>query len=200
MNKVELKKFDIAGFFKSLPELDTPRLRLRKLRLSDASDMFEYARDHDVSKYTLWEPHSSIDETNRIIEGFIKSYQKGEIENWAIEYRENAKLIGTCGYFFWIPEYARAEIQYALSKDYWGKGLMTEALHAILDFGFNKMELNRIEAKCMVENAASEKVMQRLGMKYEGILREYVFAKSRFYDLKSYAILKKEWMEGRGVT
>src|SRR3989339_150322 len=179
--------------FRNLPTLETSRLILRKMTLDDAADMFEYASDPAVSRYTLWNPHRTIKDSEEFLKGISSSYEKGLIENWGIALKENNKFIGTCGYFYWNQEFARAEIQYAMSGKYWGKGLMTEAVCRVLEFGFTEMKLNRVEARCMLDNIGSERVMQKNGMKFKGIARQAIFAKEKYFDLKVYAILKSEF-------
>lgn len=106
---------------------------------------------------------------------------------------KSSKLIGTCGYVWWQPENEKAEIGYALSPDYWNKGIVTEAAKEIIKFGFENMRLNRIEAHCVDKNIASERIMQKIGMQYEGRLRDFRKFKGKFFDFKMYSILKKEW-------
>ena len=89
--------------------------------------------------------------------------------------------------------HARAEIGYALARKYWGQGLMTEAVRAMLDYGFNLLRLNRIEARCDVENIASWRVMEKAGMKFEGVLRQNIFLHGRPRDARMYGILREEW-------
>jgi len=187
----------IETIFGDLPALETSRLILRKVKLEDAPDMFAYARDPEVSRFTVWSPHITMEDTLRFLGCVIKGYEKGAVENWGIVHKEDNKFIGTCGYFSWEPEHFRGDIHYALSPAYNGKGIMTEAVNAVLRFGFEQMGLNRIEANCMPENIASERVMQKAGMRFEGIMRERIFAKGRFHDVKVYAILLKDWREKR---
>jgi ribosomal-protein-alanine N-acetyltransferase len=186
MMKVE----DIFGVF---PRLETERLILRKISLDDAGDIFEYAADPDVATYVSWEPHTSIEDSISLINSMIQRYEKTGVSEWGLVYKENKKCIGTCGYMWWRTYHARAEVGFALSKKYWNRGLMTEALREVITFGFEKMELNRIEARCFLANRASEKVMQKVGMKFEGIQREGLFAKGKYQDLKVYSILRKEY-------
>ena len=90
------------------------------------------------------------------------------------------------------PEYARASLGYAIAREYWGRGLTTEAVRAAIAFGFDHLSLNRIEARCIAENTASERVMQKAGLSYEGTLRDYVFRKGAYRDYKVYSILRRE--------
>ena len=183
----------IEDIFNDLPILYTERLILRKMRLEDAEDLFEYASDPEVAKYVIWEPHKSVEDSINFLNSVITRYDKKEVSEWGLVHRENNKFIGTCGYVLWVPAHSLAEIAYALSREYWGKGLMTEAIKEVIRFGFEKMNLNRIYARCFVENIGSYKVLEKAGMKFEGILREQMFIKGRFQDMKIYSILRREY-------
>lgn len=185
--------------FSNIPILISKRLTLRKITVSDAKDMFEYARVPKVSKYTVWSPHKDISETLDFIRYVIRNYRSCESEDWGIIYKPDTKFIGTIGFFNWDEANRKAEIHYALSNRYSGLGIMTEAVKRTLDFGFTKMRLNRIEARCMMNNKASERVMQKCGMKYEGIMRGGLFAKGRYTDLKTYAVLKANWVRSNNI-
>lgn len=178
--------------FKDLPVLDTPRLILRKMRLTDADDMFAYARDPEVSQYLVWTPHRSIEETRGYLQYVISEYDQGLMQDWGIEHRQTGAFIGTAGYFFWDESHRRAELHYCLAKAYWRQGLMPEALRAIIAFGFERMGLHRVEAKTFPANSGSERVLQKIGMRYEGIMREGLYAKGAFHDLKCFALLSTD--------
>jgi Acetyltransferases, including N-acetylases of ribosomal proteins len=183
--------------FNNFPTLETERLILRKLRLEDAKDVFEYASDPEVSKYVTWEPHRSIEDSINLIKFTHEYYERKEGIIWGIVYKENNKVIGTCD-ISPVTKHFRAEIAYALSRDYWGKGIMTEAVKEVIRFGFERMNLNRIQAMCIPENIGSYRVMEKVGMKYEGLIREYMYIKGKFQDLKLYSILKREYQEQKG--
>jgi len=176
--------------FSDLPALDAQRLVLRKMTLADAQSLYDYASDPVVSRYTVWEHHLSIEDARDFLRRVVNNYEDGIPENWGIVFKENGAFIGTCGYFAWDIENRCAEIQYALSRAYSGRGLMTEAVCRVIRFGFGEMGLNRIAAHCMPGNIASERVMQKAGMRFEGVMREALYAKGRFHDLKSYALLR----------
>lgn len=180
--------------FSNFPTLETERLILRKLRLEDAKDLFEYASDKEVTKYVTWEPHKSIEDSVNLIKFTHERYEKREGIIWGIVCKENKKVIGTCD-ISPVTKHFRAEIAYALSRDYWGKGIMTEAVKEAIKFGFEKMNLNRIQAMCIPENIGSCRVMEKVGMKYEGLIREYMYIKGKFQDLKLYSILRREYFE-----
>ncbi|HNT30147.1 MAG TPA: GNAT family N-acetyltransferase [bacterium] len=180
----------IAEIFKNLPTLETEHLLLRSMKLSDAEDMFDYAADEQVTRYLTWTPHQSVDDSRKFLEYVLSRYDKGEPENWGMELKESSTFIGTCGFMEIIREHNRAEIGYAMSRSYWGKGLMTEAVKAAINFGFETLGLNRIQARCDVPNIGSARVMEKAGMQYEGTLRQWDLIKGEYRDVKLYAVLK----------
>ena len=182
---------EVREVLKDLPTLETERLILRKMVLNDAEAVFAYASDSEVSRYTLWETHRSIEDSRAFLEFATQKYENGGEPDWGIVYRGNGCLVGACGLVNWEAEHARAEVGFVLSREYWGRGLMSEAVRAILRFGFERMNLNRIEARCIAENAASARVMEKAGMFYEGTLRQREYIKGTYRDIKLYAILKK---------
>lgn len=182
---------EVREVLKDLPTLETERLILRKMILNDAEAVFAYASNSEVSRYTLWETHRSIEDSRAFLEFATQKYENGGEPDWGIVYRGNGCLVGACGLVNWEAEHARAEVGFVLSREYWGRGLMSEAVRAILRFGFERMNLNRIEARCIAENAASARVMEKAGMVYEGTLRQREYIKGAYRDIKLYAILKK---------
>ncbi len=182
-----------TGIFSCLPRIETDRLILRPLKMSDAGDMYAYARDPEVSRYVLWDAHRSIWETRRFLHFARNQYRKGFPASFAVEWRESGRMIGTIGFMWVNPDYKSAEVGYSLSREYWNRGIMTEALSAILRFGFEVLKLNRIEAQYDIENPASGKVMLHCGMQYEGTLRQRILNKGKFVDVAIYAILKNQW-------
>jgi len=183
----------IEQVFGYLPVLETNRLLLRELSLNDAADLFEYASDPDVMRYDTWSVHNSIEDSKCYLKAVIEQYKNHELASWGIVHKIDKKLIGTCGFNNWIADQARAELGYALSRKYWGNGYMPEAVRSVIVFGFRMMKLNRIEARCKIPNTASCRVMEKVGMKFEGILRQNLFAKGSFHDMKMYSILREEW-------
>ena len=193
MKRQDGRTMKIEDVFGDLPKIETERLILRKMNLNDAQDLYEYASDAEVTRYVTWDTHKSIEDYRNFLKSVIQRYEKKEVSGWGVVLKENKKFIGTCGYMWWHIGCARAEMGYALSRKYWDKGLMTETVKEIIKFGFEKMKLNRIEARCMIGNIASEKVMEKVGMTFEGIMREQMYAKGVFSDLKMYSILRREY-------
>ncbi|MGA9225561.1 MAG: GNAT family protein [Mesobacillus sp.] len=182
----------LEDVFSNLPTLETERLILRKITMDDTADIHKYASNPDVSKYVFWETHRSLSDTNDYIRFIVDLYKNGKLSPWGIEYKEDGRLIGTVDFVNWQPNHKSAEIGYALSKDYWGKGIATEAAKELINFGFYNMDLVRIQAKCLVENAGSERVMEKAGMTFEGILRKFIFIKGAHYDVKMYSIINED--------
>jgi len=178
--------------FRNLPTLSTSRLILRKIKMEDAESIFEYASRPITSKYTIWDVHKDIRDTRQFIRTVLDKYENNQADSWCIVEKKGSKVIGTCGFCNWKPEHAKAEIGYALSPDYWRKGYTTEAVKKVIEFGFDVMELARMEAICLLDNIGSYKVMEKAGMKYEGILRHYLYAKGQFHDLRIYSIIKSD--------
>ena len=132
--------------FTMMPTIRTKRLTLRAAKMSDAEDLYEYSRDPAVAKHVLWDAHTSIHQTRAYIRYLIRQYKNGQPSSFVISITETGKVVGTIG-FMWIQQENRsAEVGYSLSRAYWNQGIMTEALTALLDFGFLKLNLNRIEA------------------------------------------------------
>lgn len=180
--------------FNTVSLIETERLILRKVKRSDADDFYVYASNPVVSRFLPWEPHQSIEDTKKVIEVIIKSYEQQEKLIWAIERKEDRKMIGTIDFIKWLPKHGRAEIAYALSCDYWGMGYMPEAAKALLAFGFHDMGLNKIEAAILLDNHQSRSVLEKIGMSFEGVARQHLKMKGEFVDLAMYSILRSEFL------
>jgi len=178
---------DLKTLFPPFPVLETQRLILRALCPSDLDDLYEYASDHEIDHYVPWEHYENIDEARENLNMFLEQYDKDGFGAWGIEHRTDQKLIGLINTS--KPGYnRRVEVGYAISRAYWGQGYATEALRAVIQFGFEKMELARIEAVVLPENIASARVLEKAGMQFEGLLRKYQVWKDQPSDLKMYAI------------
>jgi len=182
-------------FFSDLPKFETERLILRKLKLSDAGDIFKFTKEPSITKFLTWEAHKSENETENFLKTVIKKYKAGQPAQWVIVLKKTNTVIGISGFIYYNSEHKKAEIAYILSNQFSGKGYMTEALNKVLFAGFSVLNLNRIEAKCEKDNFASEKVMQKIGMSLEGYFKEYQYIKGKFKDFKFYSVLKNEHNE-----
>lgn len=188
MNREELQRT-----FRDPPQLQTRRLLLRKMLKTDYRDMYEYACQEQVTQYLLWRPHDSEAYTYKYLQYIQSRYRAGDFYDWAIVVKGQNKMIGTCGFTEFNTEANSAEIGYVLNPSYWGGGLAPEAVSAVLQFGFVDLRLNRIEAKYMEGNHRSRRVMEKVGMRYEGTNRESMHVKGRYVSVGVCAILRGEY-------
>lgn len=188
---------EIFRIFRDPPELFTNRLCLRKLVKSDADDMYEYSCREDVTKYLLWSPHPSKAYTAKYLTYLQSRYRAGDFYDWGIVHEESSKMIGTCGFTKLNTESNSGEVGYVLNPEFWGQGIAAEAVRAVIRFGFNHLKLNRIEAKFMVGNDQSLRVMEKVGMTFEGINREAIFVKGNYVSVGVCSILRNEYF---GIT
>lgn len=183
---------DAKTVFTPFPILHTPRLILRALRMDDLDDLYAYASDPELARHTPWDHYRSLAEARAGLEQYVAQYETEGMGNWGIEHRADRKLIGICNFTYWRARHRRAEIGHAISCRYWGQGLAVEAAQALINFGFDKMKLVRIEATCLPENTKSQRVMQKLGMQFEGVLRSYEVWRGRPQDLVMHALVRQE--------
>lgn len=180
-----------------MPTLETPRLRLRRLSMRDAQDIYDYGCDPQVARHVLWDAYANVAEARSYLRFMLRKYRMGEPASWGIELKKSGKIIGTIG-FMWIQqENAAAEAGYSLSRMYWNQGIMTEALSALIDHGFRTLNLNRIEAQHETDNPASGAVMRKCGMRHEGTLRQRMLNKGKYVDVELYAILRSDYIKQR---
>ncbi len=178
-----------------LPKLETKRLLLTKLDMSHLDDLFEVYSNPQTTTYVPRNIHENKEETHSLLEKMMETTKEGKSFVWSVIFQENQKAIGTCG--IWILPHSSASLGAVISPLYWGKGLIVEALEELIKFGFQELSLNRIEGRCNVKNIASERVMQKLKMTYEGTLRQSVKINERYCDSKVYSLLKQEYDSSR---
>ena len=164
---------------------------MRRYKDSDAKDVLEYSSDAETLKYLGWgtPPQSIQDARNEIY-----NYALSRPGIYAIELKSNAKCIGEIGLELSTPN-EKATVSFLLNSKYWGRGIMSEALEAILKLCFEKLELNRVEADHFSENEASGRVMEKCGMKKEGVARGVYKDKDVFRDEVRYGAVRSEWLE-----
>ena len=176
-----------------MERLTTPRLILRRMELRDAQDIYDYGRDEEVARHVLWSAYRSVAEARVYVRYMMRKYRSGEPGSWCIVLRETGRVVGTIGYMSYSPDNATVEVGYSLAREQWGKGLMTEALGAVIDESFRTLKLHRIEAMHFTDNPASGRVMEKCGMTHEGHLRERICCKGVFRDVEMWGILRKDW-------
>jgi ribosomal-protein-alanine N-acetyltransferase len=183
----------INKVFDSFPVLETERFILREFVLDDADDVYNYMSDREVLEFYDVEPYTNIDQAKEELKFEIESFKNKRRLRWGIARKEDNKIIGNCGYHSIIKPYFRTEVGYILDKKYWRQGVMTEVLNTVIPYGFENMELNRIEVQLYPENTASVKLTEKLGFEKEGILKEYEFITNKFHDVAVYALLKRNY-------
>ena len=180
-------------FFYRLPTLETADLMLRKPSMKDAKDIYRYASDPEVARYVLWEPHRSLAETKSFIRYLRSRIRAGYPSSWVVALRETGMVIGTVGFIWYSDENRSAELGYSYSREYWNHGYATQALQAVIDAVFLSLPVNRLEAQHDVRNPASGRVMEKCGLRKEGILRNRILNKGEYVDTALYALLRSDW-------
>lgn len=170
----------------------TDRLELRDFKYNDENSVQKYASDIEVVRYMEWGPNSNK-ETQNFIKQAIKSQDEQPRTRFELAVLKGEKVIGSCGLVVTDFVTKQAYIGYCFNKSYWGMGFATESAKRILEFGFKKLKLHRIYATCDVNNIGSEKVLQKIGMKKEGHLREHKLIRNKWRDSYLYSILENEY-------
>ena len=174
------------------PEIiETARLRLRQPTLEDAPALFErYTQDPDVTRYLTWRPHTNVSQTEAFVQRCLAVWAEGEAFPWVLEGRGETLPIGMVE--LRIRRHM-ADLGYVLARPYWGQGYMTEAARAVVEWALGQSSIFRVWAVCDVENAASVRLLEKIGMRREGILRRWLIHSNISEDPRdcySYSITK----------
>jgi [ribosomal protein S5]-alanine N-acetyltransferase len=176
-----------------LPTIDTARLTLRPFSLADAPTVQRLAGAREVADTTLNIPHPYPDgAADQWIATHAENFTAGDGATFAIVLRATSELCGAIGLDI-SRRHRRAELAYWIGVPYWNQGYATEAAAALLAYGFTTLQLHRIHARHVTRNPASGRVMQKIGMTFEGIQREHFLKGDRFEDVANYGILRDEW-------
>ncbi|MEW5868713.1 MAG: GNAT family protein [Chloroflexota bacterium] len=179
--------------------METNRLLIRGLRMDDADFILKEWGHPIVTHYMRdEEPLKTYQQAEEMLRPLQDPENLHTLRWWGIELKARGVLIGTVGYCAWDQQHHHAEIGYDLWPDYWGQGLMPEALQAVIQHGFEAMHLNRIEATTHTENQRSQRVLEKLGFQREGILREYYCRDGIYNDQVQFSLLRKEWKPKNG--
>jgi ribosomal-protein-alanine N-acetyltransferase len=179
------------------PRLETDRLILREIAPPDADDLFRIFSDAEAMRYWSCRPYTSVEQAHRLIEEMSEAMDCGAGIQWAITLRGDERLIGKCGYNEWRKRHRRGDVSYIVAREHWGKGIVSEALHAVLDYGFDHLNLHSVEAGVTPGNDASTRMLERLGFHLEGRLRESFWADGMFVDSLIYSLLRRDWETAR---
>lgn len=178
---------------KGTKTLETDRLILRQFRTGDADNMFRnWASDDEVTKFLTWPSHPDVNVTKQLLEEWVSGYAEPSRYNWAIELKETHELVGNISVVKLEERIEAADMGYCMGKAWWGQGIMPEALKRVITYLFEEVGVNRIAACHDANNPKSGRVMEKAGMKREGILRQAGLNNQGICDAVWYAVLKKE--------
>lgn len=173
--------------------IETQRLILRRFVIEDYEAMYtNWCCDPEVAKYLTWPAHPNADVTRSILEEWIPLYNNGDYFNWVMELKETRTIVGNISVVKIREDIESALIGYCMSRSYWGQGLMPEALRAVMDYLFDVVGMNRVEACHDINNPKSGRVMDKAGMKYEGTLREAGRNNQGIIDEVWYALVRSQ--------
>lgn len=179
--------------------LGTQRLILRPFRASDAEQAFgNWMSDPAVTHFLTWTPHKDVSFTRKLLAAWEEEAKSPDVYHWAVIWRETGAVIGDLSVVSADRRSGRAEVGYCLSRAFWGRGVMTEALSAAIGYLFREAGFLRIEAKHATGNPASGRVMEKCGMRTEGTLRKYfrLLSTGELTDIAVRAVLREEWERG----
>ena len=173
--------------------IETERLLLRKFMVEDAEAMFQnWASDKEVTKFLTWPAYTSLDTAIHILNEWTASYEKPDFYQWAIVPKNLNEPIGSISVVSINEKTQMAEIGYCIGRPWWNRGITSEALSAVINFMFDQVGANRVQAKHDVNNPHSGLVMKKCGMKYEGTLRSAAVNNQGVCDVSIYALLKSD--------
>ncbi|BAB04418.1 GNAT family protein [Halalkalibacterium halodurans] len=183
----------MTGHVKRFPILETKRLILRKITTDDARSILSYLSDKEVMKYFGLEPFQTLEDALGEIAWYESILHEQTGIRWGITLKGQDEVIGSCGFHQWVPKHHRAEIGFELSKLYWGQGIASEAIRAVIQYGFEHLELQRIQALIEPPNIPSQRLVEKQGFISEGLLRSYEYTCGKFDDLYMYSLLKRDF-------
>jgi len=185
--------------FGEFPELETKRLILRRMTLADAEFYLKHFSDPDIVELTAFDALGNIERaTQELLEFCIKPFEENRGIRWGIVLKGEAELAGTIGYHQWVRTGGyHARVGYDLAAVHRRRGVMTEALEAVLRYGFETMRLNKVEACTDPRNVASIRLLEKLGFHRDGVLRESTYFHGRFIDEAVFSLLAREWRNGQ---
>ena len=171
--------------------LETKRLILRPFELTDAPAIYEYAKNNNATKWVTWNSHQSVSDSEKFVQFVFQMEALGN-QNFAICLKERPDfVIGDVG-INWISKKDKIiELGTILNESYWGKGFVSEAFQAVIEYAFTNLDVVRVQGRCKLGNLQSRKMMEKAGMNYEGLLRSSLYCKDQHWDMEMFAVIKK---------
>lgn len=177
---------------KQFPILHSERFDLIEIEAIHTEDIFALYSNEEVTKYFDLLPLKNLAEATKEVDFYRNRFLSKEGIRWGIVFKGTDKIIGTIGYNKVIENH-KGRIGYDLLPEYWGKGYMTELLERIIKYGFENYTIERIEAEVMLGNVGSEKLLEKVGFKKEGVLKQWMYWNNRYFDIIMYALLKRDY-------
>jgi ribosomal-protein-alanine N-acetyltransferase len=174
------------------PAIELHGARLRPLVPPDAAALYAYLRDPLVTELTSY-PDVSVTMVGAMIERAMSRWACGELSKWGLVLPHDNRLVGTCGFNEWSPSHRWAELAFDLARDHWGKGLMRQAVAAVLQWAFRQDQIDRVQAFVRVDNGRSQRLLERSGFVREGCLRSYRVCRGQPHDFYIYSLLRSDW-------
>jgi [ribosomal protein S5]-alanine N-acetyltransferase len=181
------------------PTLTGKRVTLRPITLADTPALFAIFGDPEVMRYWSTSPFAALGDAEALAKKIIGGYEEASFLQLGVVEKASGLLIGTCTIFAHHEVSRRAELGYALNREFWGQGLMAEALECIVDYAFTTIGLNRLEADIDPANHASAKALLRLGFKQEGFMPERWIVNDVLSDTAFYGLLARDWHARQSV-
>ncbi|NYE08024.1 ribosomal-protein-alanine N-acetyltransferase [Bacillus niacini] len=175
------------------PTLETDRLKLIEITQIHATSLFNILSLEEVTRYYGTDTFTSIEEAKKLIDMFQKNFYEKRSMRWGIVLKENNKFIGTLGLNGLQLKNKKAEIGYEIHPFYWRKAYTSEAIKEVMRYSYQELGLNRIGAVVYLENEASSNLLEKLGFKKEGELRDYLFQNNSYHTTSMFSLLKREW-------
>jgi [ribosomal protein S5]-alanine N-acetyltransferase len=181
--------------YSGTPKIETDRLILRKLEMTDAQSVFDHwLSDERVTDNRINPAHKSVSETVERVQKIISQYGSEDFCYWAIELKDTGELIGEIDLYDFDNATENCEVSYSLGFKWWNQGYGTEALRAVVEFGFRTMNIHKISAAHNTDNPASGRIMIKVGMKLEGIIRHMIRnSKNQYKDCAVYGLLQEDY-------
>jgi ribosomal-protein-alanine N-acetyltransferase len=176
----------------TFPTLTTEHLALVEIQQSHLSDIYLLFSDRKVTEYYNLLPLKEEQDGQKLLDWFRNRFKDGLGIRWGIALKGTSTIIGTIGFNNFTAKH-QANIGYDLQSAYWNRGYMTEALRIIIDFGFNELDVNRIEAEVMQGNVISEKLLEKLNFRRDGVLRQWMLWNEQYYDMTMYSLLRTDY-------
>jgi [ribosomal protein S5]-alanine N-acetyltransferase len=183
--------------YSGTPTLETDRLILRKIELSDAQSVFDHwLSDDRVMDNLIKGAHKSVSETIERVTEIVNKYDTQEFCYWGIELKASGELIGAIDLFKFDNMTENCDVGYSIGYKWWNKGYGTEALRAVIEFGFRHMKIHKISAAHNTDNPASGKIMRKVGMEHEGTIKHMIRnAKNHYKDCAVYGLLQEDYLK-----